>query len=313
MEVRVIRAGQFTTLQDLGRRGFRAVGVPRSGAMDEFALRTANLLVGNTPEAVALEFAFTGPELEFTEDAVVALTGAECDGVASWRPRRIQAGETVRVGPCRKGRYGYVAVSGGFTVRQVLGSGSTYVRAGFGGQEGRVLRDGDRLHAGGGVFAIDERWSIDERILPGYTPTPTLRTIRGGQAGEFGAAFWAEEFIVQPQSDRMGVRLGGPKIERSDADDLLSTAVGPGTIQVPPDGQPIVLMADAQTLGGYPQIGHVIRVDWPILAQLRPGDRVRFTETTVDEAHRLWLARERAFGLLREGLGLKRRQGGEGR
>ncbi len=308
MEIKIIRAGQFTTLQDLGRRGFRAAGVPWSGAMDEFALRTANLLVGNAPDAVALEFAYTGPELEFSADAIVATTGAECEGLAPWRPRLVRAGETLKLGPCRKGCYGYLAVSGGFEVRRVLGSGSTYVRAAIGGNGGRALRDGDVLQAAGGAFALDEHWSLDGRILPDYSAAPTLRVIRGRQAGEFGTAFWREEFTVLAQSDRMGLRLGGAKIERSDAEDLLSSAVGPGTIQVPPDGQPIVLMADAQTLGGYPQIGHVIRVDLPVAAQLRPGDKVRFAETTVDEAHRLWLARERALGLLREGLALKRHQ-----
>jgi antagonist of KipI len=152
---------------------------------------------------------------------------------------------------------------------------------------------------------VEGHWRIDPRIVPAYSANPLVRAIAGAQAKEFASRFWTEEFRISPQSDRMGLRLVGTKLERTDADDRLSSGVAPGTIQVPPDGQPIVLMADAQTIGGYPQIADVARVDLPLLAQLRPGDTVRFNEITLEEAQRLALAQERTIGMLREGLAQK--------
>ena len=305
MDVIVVRAGQFTTVQDLGRTGRRAAGVPVGGAMDAFALRVANLLVGNAEHAAALEFAFTGPELTFSADTVVALGGAEFDGLPRWQPVRVRAGERLALGGARSGCRGYLAIAGGLAIEPVLGGRGTYLRAGFGGWEGRLLREGDVLRAQDAVREVGDHWRVDARILPAYSAAPAVRVTRGAQCAEFGQAFWSAEFRVTPQSDRMGLRLQGPKLERADAEDRLSSAVAPGTIQVPPDGQPIVLMADAQTIGGYPQLAHVITADLPLLAQLRPGDTVRFSEVTLDEAQRQLLARERTLGLLREGLAQK--------
>jgi antagonist of KipI len=305
MEIRVRRAGMQTTVQDLGRPGYRADGVPLSGAMDRFALRLANLLVGNPEGAAALEFVLLGPELEFAEDALVAVTGGDFGGLPLWQPLRVPANTTVRFSAAREGCRGYLAVAGGFDVPAVLGSASTYLRAKFGGVEGRALREGDVLRAPTVGRTVAEHWRIDPRILPEYSASPTVRVMRGAQASEFGRAFFDAPYKVTSQSDRMGVRLKGPTLVRHSQVELRSTAVVPGTIQVPADGQPIVLMADAQTIGGYPQIAHVATVDLPLMAQLRPGDLLEFAEVSLEEAHALALAREHALGMLRHGLAQK--------
>jgi antagonist of KipI len=302
MAITVVRAGMLTTVQDLGRRGHRAAGVPLGGAMDPMAARLTNLLVGNAEDAAVLEFTLLGPELEFAVEATIALGGGDFGVGPLWQPLHVKAGDRVKFGAARAGCRGYLAVAGGFDVPLVLGGRGTYLRAGLGGFEGRALRDGDVLRA----TEVDRRpvgrWHIDERILPAYGGTPTVRVLPGAQAGEFGVAWLEHAFTVSPKSDRMGVRLTGPMVERDNANDLVSSCVAPGTVQVPPDGQPIVLMADAQTIGGYPQLAHVISVDLPVIAQLRPGDTVRFASVTLDEAHRLMSAREHAMAMLREGL-----------
>ncbi|MCX6954971.1 MAG: biotin-dependent carboxyltransferase family protein [Verrucomicrobia bacterium] len=305
MAITVNRAGMLTTVQDLGRRGHRAAGVPLGGAMDPLALRLANLLVGNAEDAAGLEFTLRGPELTFASETTIAVGGADFGGVPRWQPVRVRAGERVTFGTARTGCRGYLAIAGALDVPVVLGGRGTYLCAAIGGLEGRALRDGDVLRAAEQVRRVLGRWHIDERILPAYSGAPTVRVVRGAQAEEFGATLTEAEFKVTPKSDRMGVRLAGPGVARRVATELTSMTVAPGTIQVPPDGQPIVLMADAQTIGGYPQIAHVVTVDLPLIAQLQPGDTVRFREVTVEEAHELVLSRERKMGMLREGLAEK--------
>ena len=311
MAINVLRGGMLTTVQDLGRRGYRAAGVPLSGAMDPFALRVANSLVGNAENDAALEFTLIGPDLEFTENALIAVTGVECEGVRSWRPLEIRAGERVQLRACVRGCRGYVAVSGGINVAPVLGSRSTYLRGQWGGYQGRALHDGDRLNVGESAAApiiethAQYTWQIDPRMLPAYAARPTIRVIRGAAAGEGCDRLLTTAYRVSPQSDRMGVRLVGGNAQMPSSGDLLSSAVVPGTIQLPPDGQPVILMADAQTIGGYPQIAHVICVDLPLVAQVRPGDQLRFVEVSFEEAHRLALARDRSVAMLREGLAEK--------
>lgn len=305
MAITVIRAGMLTTVQDLGRRGHRAAGVPVGGAMDAFALRLANLLAGNAEEAAALEFTLLGPELEFASDTTVAVGGGDFGALPLWEPVQVRAGERVKFSAARTGCRGYLAIAGGLDVPVVLGGRGTDLRAALGGFEGRALRDGDVLRAGEIARRVAGRWHIDERILPAYSAGPTVRVVRGAQADEFGDTLLTAEFKVTPKSDRMGVRLAGPAVARDNARELVSTTVAPGTVQVPPDGQPIVLMADAQTIGGYPQIAHVVSADLPLVAQLRPGDAMRFREVTLAEAHELVRVRERALAMLREGLAEK--------
>lgn len=303
MEITIIRGGMLTTVQDPGRSGHRSAGVPLGGGMDAFALRVANQLVGNAEAAAVLECTLLGPELECSAEAIIALGGADFDGLAAWQPRVLRAGERLKLGAARSGCRGYLAVAGGINVPLVLGSRSTYLRAGMGGFQGRALRDGDVLPVADVTRKLTNHWRIDGRILPGYSASPTVRVLRGAQLDEFGGALFAAEFKILPQSDRMGIRLGGAKLVRiGGAAELVSSAVVPGTVQVPADGQPIVLMADAQTLGGYPQAAQVISVDLPLVAQLRPGDRVRFVEVTLEEAHKLAFTREHGLAMLHEGL-----------
>jgi KipI family sensor histidine kinase inhibitor len=301
----VVRAGMFTTVQDLGRRGHRAMGVPLSGAADFFALRLANLLVGNREDEAGLEFTLVGPELKFRHDTVIAVTGAEFERVPGWRPIVIRAGTSLAIGPARSGCRGYLAIAGGIDVAPVLGSRSTYVRARLGGHEGRRLVNGDVLPVRNVRRRFRDHWRIDERILPRYGGSAVVRVLLGEHAGHFDPGWTDCVFKVSTQSDRMGVRVTGAPLRRRVEGDLPSGAVAPGTVQVPPDGQPIVLLADAQTIGGYLQVAHVIAVDMPVVAQLRPGDDVRFIIVTMADARELIAAQERALGLLREGLAQK--------
>ena len=233
MDVRVIRPGMLTTVQDLGRKGHLSEGVAVGGAADPFALRVANLLVGNPEDAPGLEVTMTGPELEFSEGAWIAVCGARFEGVPAWRPVRIEAGGRLRFGARSLGCRAYVALSGGFEVERVLGGSGTYLAAAFGGFHGRALKVGDilkSLHPPSRVPA--GHWAIDERVLPLYSREPTVRAIPGAHAEEFGEALYSGRFAVTPRSDRMGIRLAGPTLIRS-AGDLLSTSVAPGTVQVP--------------------------------------------------------------------------------
>jgi len=199
-----------------------------------------------------------------------------------------------------------VAFAGGVDGKVVMGSRSTYLRGSFGGLNGRALRDGDTLRVAAWTpSSALGHWHIDPRVLPVYSPLPTLRVVCGTHVSEYNERWLGSEFKVTPQSDRMGVRLNGPALERNNSRELFSSAVAPGTVQVPPNGQPIILLADAQTIGGYPKLAHVIGVDLPLVAQLRPGNAVRFRKVSLAEAHRLWLERERSLAVLREGLAQK--------
>lgn len=302
MEMRVLRAGLYSTVQDRGRPAFRHAGVPLGGAMDTFALRVGNLLVGNREDAAGVEVTLGGAEFLFPRGAVVAVTGASYEGVPGWKPLALAPGQSLRLGQCLKGARGYVAIRGGVAVPLVLGSRSTYQRGSWGGFEGRRLQDGDLLPIDGEAMArvpaIMAAWSL----LPAYTDAPVLRIVAGAQTEWFGDALAHQEFKVDPRSDRMGIRLSGENLAAKGARELPSNGVVPGTVQVPPDGQPIVLGADAQTIGGYPQAGHVVSVDLPVVAQLRAGDRVRFRTITLAEAQWLGLQREQDIALLRAGL-----------
>jgi antagonist of KipI len=300
----------LTTVQDLGRVGYRAAGVPLSGAMDAVALRAANRLVGNPEGAAALEITLLGPELEFVQETLVAVQGAEFEGVPMGEARLMRAGDRLKFGRCLRGCRTYLAVAGGIDVSPVLGSRSTYLRGAFGGFQGRALRPGDLIGRGQGLVRGQvDKIAVDKIDPPlrginfinlspfptgtGEPPVPaSIRAVRGAQGDDFGGALFGAEFKVTPQSDRMGLRLAGPKLEGRMRRELISGAVVPGTVQVPPDGQPIVLMADAQILGGYPQAAHVVTADLPLLAQLKPGDTLRFSEITLEEAHRLLIGTE---------------------
>ena len=324
------RAGFLTSVQDLGRTGLREFGVSTSGALDSFALRVANLLVGNDEGAAGLEITLGGLQLRFDHDRIVAWCGGEFDVHAgstllpAGHTAFLRAGEELKFGSPKIGCRAWLAISGGVNAPMVLGSRSTDLRADFGGFEGRALRDGDQfsLGPGPGSSAFTEgttdrqtpatgisSWTAPHDWVSPAKRDPILRFVRGIDWERFDAStlqgLTNETFTVSPDSDRMGVRLDGPQLRRGDNLDLISEAVAPGTIQVPPSGKPILLLGDCQTIGGYPKIAHVITVDLGIAAQLRAGDHVRFSEVSLPDAHRRLLGRERELERFRIGLSLQ--------
>lgn len=285
----VVKPGLFTTIQDLGRPGHRAAGVPLSGAADAASLRVANRLVGNRDDAAGLELTLLGPDLRFEADAVIALTGAGFPGLPSYVAVTMRAGDTLSLGHATAGCRGYLAVAGGIDVPAVLGSRSTFLPARLGGLRGAPLAAGDALPVGGDRGPPPSAGLPQSAAARSVERVVTLRTIPGEQFGSVGPALWSATHTTSSRSDRMGVRFdGAPFGDAAAAGSLPSVAVLPGTVQLPPDGRPIVLLADAQTIGGYPVIGHVIAADLPLVAQLRPGDPVRWQPCTIDEAHRAW-------------------------
>jgi antagonist of KipI len=315
----VTRAGFLTSVQDLGRTGFREFGVSLSGALDPLALRVANLLVGNDEAVAGLEITFGGFQLQFQDERIVAWCGGEFDArvgsksLPAGHAARVHAGEQTKFGRPNVGCRCWVAISGGIDVALMLGSRSTELRAGFGGLQGRTLRDGDvvplaKWPGSPTPATAISSWTAPHDWVSPAKRDPTLRFIRGADWDRFNAStlerLTSEAFTVSPDSDRMGVRFESPELKRMETSDLVSEAVVPGTIQVPPSGQPILLLGDCQTIGGYPKIAHVITVDLGIAAQLRAGDHVRFSEVSLADAHRLLFERERQLELFRVGLSL---------
>jgi antagonist of KipI len=323
MNATAIRAGFLTSVQDLGRPGFRQFGVSVGGALDTHALRVANLLVGNDESAAGLEITFGGLRLRFGDDRIVAWCGGEFKArigsalLDAGHPALVHAGEQFSIESPTCGCRAWLAISGGIEVPLVLGSRAGDLRAGFGGIHGRPLRDSEQVPLGENSprakALIDKlraekiaRWKPPHDWSNTAQRSPTVRYIRGVDSDRFVNAarqlFSNESFLVSPDSDRMGIRLDGPQLERSDNVDLLSEAVAPGTVQVPPNGRPILLLNDCQTIGGYPKIAHVITVDLPFATQFCPGDRVRFTEISIRDAHALFLEREQNLEQFRHGL-----------
>ncbi|HDX8346009.1 TPA: biotin-dependent carboxyltransferase family protein [Aeromonas dhakensis] len=284
----VLRAGVLTTVQDLGRQGYRHLGVALCGALDPEALICGNRLVGNEPGCAGLEVTFGPVELRFLEDGWLALTGADFEAVLDDIPiwcgwsHPVRAGQTLKLRGTKYGMRAYLALSGGIDVPLVMGSRSTDLKAGFGGFKGRALLVGDRLSLGTSDYDGPRRggplryWHSSIRVLTG----PDWTTF----APPSQQVFWQQEWLVSQDSNRMGYRLQGDELHFSEPLSLLSHAVWPGIIQVPPSGQPIVLMADAQTTGGYPRVGQVIEADLWLLAQSRPGTRLKFVPCSLAEA-----------------------------
>lgn len=295
--INVLSPGLLTTVQDGGRVGWQRFGVPVCGAMDNYSLRLANRLVDNAPEEAALEVTMLGPRLRFEEPCVVAFAGGDfpltLNGVSVGRGQAIAVknGDELEIGAAARGVRGYLAVSGGFDLPEVLGSRSTYVRGGFGGYEGRKLRSGDDLPLRAPAVWLQDMASrrADPWLLDAPLQDRPIRVVLGPQndvlSREGLDAFFYGEYTVTAESDRMGCRLKGPAVsfrEGLDAN-IISDGVAMGSIQVP-SGMPIVMMADRQTTGGYAKLGAVITADLPLMAQKRPGDMIRFDRVTPEEA-----------------------------
>jgi len=291
--------------------------------MDEWAHRVANLLVGNRETEATLEITLIGPSLAFDEDAVIALCGGDLSpridkrDLPMDRPVRLRSGSVLDFGRRRVGCRSYLAVRGGYAVAPVMGSKSTYLPGGFGGFEGRALRSGDVIGIGEAGNDSPAAFTAIDGDLPFAAPSSSwvardnaisagqpIRVVKGAQWPFFSEdaqrAFTESEFRMTPQSDRMGYRLDGAKLATRETIEMISEGVSFGTIQVPPDGNPIILMADCQTTGGYPKIAQVASVDLPLLAQMMPGQTMRFELISLDLAQQLYLSREHEFRLIRE-------------
>ncbi len=287
----------LTTVQDIGRYGYQRYGVPASGAMDLFSLRAANRLVGNPDDAAGLEMTLVGPRLRFLSPATIALTGADLD--ARWSGGALPQWESISVEPQtelwfagpRSGIRAYLAVAGSLEVPLVLGSRSTYTRSRLGGLDGRKLQAGDTLDiVGDRPVLLGGTLRLPAAQRPACGRARVLRVVLGPQDDRFTArgieTFLSSVYTVGPQSDRMGCRLTGPRIEHLRGPDIVSDGTPFGAVQVAGDGAPIVLMADRGTAGGYTKIATVIGPDIPILAQAAPGETVTFEAVTLDAAYR---------------------------
>ena len=274
----MIAPGFLTTVQDLGRFGWAHFGISASGAADPVALRAGNLLVGNAENAPALEMTLTGGEFQFEGDAVVALTGSDFGAdVPPWTAVPVKSGQTLRCGASRGGARAYLAMRGGLDVPNVMGSASVHVMTGVGG---RSLRKGDTLKIGGAWVRAARP---PARHAPQYSPRTALRVTEGPQAAWFGPELCSSLYSVSEETNRMGIRLKGPALTNPGGH-MITEGVPLGAIQVPPDGQPIVLFVEHQTTGGYPKPANVISADFWRLGQIRPRDEVRFELVAMEAA-----------------------------
>jgi biotin-dependent carboxylase-like uncharacterized protein len=307
--IELLHVPSLLTVQDGGRRGYRKLGVPVSGFMDDFSARIANYLVGNPGDAPLLEFLLTGPAIRFNASAVFAVTGdveVKLNGIPiePWTSHWAKRGDVLEVGTLRSGLYGYISFAGGIKCERLLGSCSTYPRAGL----GRPLKAGDRLSVGRAILTGREGRSLPLELRPNYPQDKVeVRVVLGPDLEHFTKdgieTFLDSTYTITPESDRMGYRLDGPVIEHSEkGPDIVTGPLVPGSIQVPGSGKPIIMMKDAQTTGGYAKIASVITADLPVLAQSRPGVRVRFKEVDIGEAHDLLRRQEKRIEAIREFL-----------
>jgi antagonist of KipI len=282
----VAKGGLLTTVQDLGRWGYQSFGVSVAGPMDRISHRFANLLVGNLASAAVLEITLLGPDIEFQDNVLCAVTGAEFEIFVDDNrmplnaPWVVPKGDHLRFGECRRGARAYLAIAGGLDVPQQLGSRATHLATGMGGYRGRQLQAGDRLKIGQASSTKLSRIHQVQSVVSLPSEDTRLRVILGPQDQMFSKeallTFQSSRYQVSPESNRMGYRLLGSSITSDKADQLLSDATPMGSIQVPASGKPIILMADGQTAGGYPKIATVITADLPLAGQLMPGDWITF-------------------------------------
>ncbi|WP_423732414.1 5-oxoprolinase subunit PxpC [Hafnia paralvei] len=303
----IIRAGLQTTVQDQGRNGLRGQGVSLGGALDAPALYAANLLVGNRGTDAGLEVTLGECTVEFTRDGWMALTGAGCDAYldkqriwTGWN-YPVRAGQRLVLHRPKRGMRSYLAVSGGIDVPKVLGSRSTDLTGGFGGLDGRKLNDGDVLPLGEVRHVPQKSQGIKQLLFNNY-----IRVLPGPEYQEFSPEeqefFWRTPWHLSPQSNRMGYRLNGYSLRRNSSREMFAHGLLPGVIQVPHGGQPIVLMADAQTTGGYPRIACVIEADLYHLAQIRLGEPIHFIRCTLAEAQQAYKEQKIYLRQLERGL-----------
>lgn len=330
--LKILKPGLLSTVQDLGRIGYQKQGVIASGVMDPVAHRIANLLVGNDQNEASLEMTLAGPKIEFQESALISICGGDLaphingEPVKQWRPVYVQKGSVLTFGQAKEGCRAYLAVAGGIDVPVVMESRSTYMRAEIGGFHGRSLESNDELMIGTPSPSAEETleelereandqpfvemdWYVATDFAPQFQEDQPIRVIKGREfelfTTESQQALFSETFKVSSKSDRMGYRLEGAELSLENKQSMISEAVAFGTIQVPSNGQPIVLLADRQTTGGYPKIAQIASVDLPVIGQMKPGATISFEEITLEEAQKLYLNREKQIQELTQGILLK--------
>lgn len=333
MSITVIHPGLLTTVQDLGRYGYQKYGIIVSGAMDAYSLRLANLLVGNKEGEAGLEITLMGPSLEIEKGTLLAITGGDLsptingEPIPMWRPVYLHKKSVLKFGACKSGCRSYLAVAGGYNIPEVMGSKSTYLRAGIGGFQGRVLQKDDVLQVKSPIKesvkiikSLAEKdllnsfsstsWYLKKECIIKGSENIRIRVIRDRQFYQFTIdskkQFLNSPFKITPQSDRMGYRLSGANLKLEKPLEMISEAVSLGTIQVPPDGNPIILLADRQTIGGYPKIAQVASADISKVVQTKPGDKIYFEEISLEEAETLYIEREKYIQNLRIAINLRK-------
>lgn len=294
---KVTKPGLLTTIQDDGRIGYQQYGIVAAGAMDSFSMKIANFLVGNSGDEGVLEVTVMGPKFDVLSDAVIAICGGNLSPtvngkkVAMWKSFEVKEGDKLQFGQPVEGARAYISVAGGFDVPVVMGSKSTYLKAGIGGFEGRALEKGDVLRRADTMEGKSGR-ALHYDEIPSYEKEMEIRVVMGPHEQAFTddalETFLSSAYEVSPKSDRMGYRVTGPQLEHKTSADIISEAIPLGGIQVPANGEPIILMSDRQTTGGYTRIATVIASDIPSLAQAMPGCKIRFKKVSVEEAQEIY-------------------------
>ncbi|RXI45223.1 KipI antagonist [Clostridium tetani] len=309
-EINIKKPGLLTLIQDRGRYGYQQFGVPVSGVMDSFSHRVANILLGNNENEATLEITVLGPEIEFMNNSVIAITGGDLsptlngEPISMWQSVEVKKGDTLAFTGIKNGCRSYIAFAGGMQVEEVMGSKSTYVKAKIGGLHGDKLKVGDILKIGDLKNKSNKYRKLPNEDVPNYSNDLELRVVLGPQEDYFTEKgldkFLSAEYKVTNECDRMGYRLEGEVIEHINGGDIISDGINFGAIQVPSHGQPIIMMSDRQTAGGYTKIANVISIDLPKIAQAKPGDSIRFKKVTIYEAQKLLKEMEEDINIIKE-------------
>jgi biotin-dependent carboxylase-like uncharacterized protein len=293
----ILQPGMLTTVQDLGRLGYQRLGVPAAGAMDQFAIKMGNRLLSNNDNDAALEATFMGPSIKAISDTIIAITGGDLSPTLNgkilpmWESISLKEGDTISFEGPRAGIRTYICIAGGIDVPLIMESRSTYLRSNIGGYLGRSLQQGDILSSSTPNKEVVKGRKVSTYIVPSYGGDVTLRVVLGPQDSEFTEdginTFLTSKYVVTSQMDRMGIRLEGTEITHREKADIISDGIMFGSIQIPGNGQPIIMMADRQTTGGYTKIATIISIDIPKISQAQPGDKIQFDKVTVENAQNL--------------------------
>ncbi|NOU58816.1 biotin-dependent carboxyltransferase family protein [Marinifilum caeruleilacunae] len=298
-KIKILNPGLLSTIQDGGRFGYQQYGMPVAGAMDLHSLQLANWCVRNPAHEACIEATILGPTIEFQSDTYIAISGATIQPFVNEQAInmnagiKVRAGDVLSFGSIQTGCRIYIAIAGGFDIPELMESKSTYLRGNLGGFEGRALKAGDELE----IADYERRLKgvVPEELIPNYSNFTEIRITSGAEIKRFTMdgvkTFLCSVYSISPQSDRMGYRLSGQKIEHANGADIISSGIVTGAIQVPGHGEPIIMMSDHQTVGGYTKIAQVISVDLPLLGQMKPGDQIKFKEVNLDQAQQLLLER----------------------